>query len=188
MMENYVGLVKERLDRSGESIDVVDEAYSTAGPLHGLIHKCSITYHGFHYEGLGGSKKDAKQAAYCRLWEFLAPVQPALLPTAALQVRAMRGDKILGMIVTEHFASADGITPVTLQNQVVQHTNNTFLFERYAALAAAQALPDGLPPPAGLANVDPTTFEAWVVECFEGNEGAPLAVTAAPVLHALGLS
>lgn len=116
-------------------------------------------------------------------------------------VEAMLGDAVLKMILLMHFpsdsdsvltrddssiASSIDTDPGTLNNFIVEHSTNNFLYHRYLSLAKENKLPDDLPEPNGHAQADPTNFEAWIGRVFT-RCGGNLHATARYVLPALGV-
>jgi len=187
---NNVNAVKEFLEQRGCSLTMVAETFTATGKDHNKLHWCRLVYSSFETNTMGNTKKEAKQNAYADLWAHLSPpLQGTTTATQDRQKRAWRGDKILAMIVSEHVAAQadEQTTMFTMNHTFVNRTTNAFLLNRYAHLGATNSLPAGLPPPSGLAQNDPTNFEAWVADIHDAN-GGHFATTSTLVLQALGLA
>ena len=141
------------------------------------------------------AKKDA-----CRLmleWfksreaDPTAPAAPPNVPGRTGQaVEAMLGDAVLKLLLVmhrrEHNPSSFPVDPGALNEWVVRRSTNTFLYHRHIDLSRRGELPEGLPPPKGHANADPTAFEAWIARVFRDARG-DLRATGEAVFPALGV-
>lgn len=141
------------------------------------------------------AKKDA-----CRLmleWfksreaDPTAPTAPPNVPGRTGQaVEAMLGDAVLKLLLVmhrrEHNPSSFPVDPGALNEWVVRRSTNTFLYQRHNELSRRGKLPEGLPPPKGHANADPTAFEAWIARVFRNARG-DLRTTGETVFPALGV-
>ena len=110
----------------------------------------------------------------------------------AIAVKAMKGDAVLRTILIDHFTNSNpGIEKGALQNLCQQYSTNEFLRNNYRRLAnECRQNPNAmngwgtnashilllhlyphfgpqLPWATGLANLDPTIFEAWIADRYD---------------------
>ena len=129
----------------------------------------------------------------------------------AVHVKAMKGDAVLRTILIDHFTNSNpGIEKGALHNLCQQRSTNEFLRNNYRRLAdecrqnpnamngGANAshilllhlyphdLGPQLPWPTGLANLDPTIFEAWIADRFD-YQCQSMYQTMNDILPALGI-
>ena len=104
-------------------------------------------------------------------------------------MEAILGDAVLKLLLVMHYPRPRECSGNAgpLNDFIVRHSTNDFLYHRHLELAAADNLPEGLLPPRGLASADPMCFEAWIGRVFTRN-GGDLHATADVVLPALGVS
>lgn len=157
-------------------------------------HVCSPSFPPRRF-AVKAAKKDA-----CRLmleWfksreaDPTAPAAPPNVPGRTGQaVEAMLGDAVLKLLLVmhrrEHNPSSFPVDPGALNDWVVRRSTNTFLYHRHFDLSRRGELPEGLPPPKGHANADPTAFEAWIARVFRDTRG-DLRATGETVFPALGV-
>ena len=157
-------------------------------------HVCSPTFPPRRF-AVKAAKKDA-----CRLmleWfksrevDPSAPTAPPDVPGRTGQaIEAMLGDAVLKLLLVmhrrEHNPSSFPVDPGVLNQWVVRRSTNNFLYQRHFELSRRGELPEGLPPPKGHANADPTAFEAWIARVFRDARG-DLRATGETVFPALGV-
>ena len=181
MAANHIGLLKERLDPSGQT---VEKTFFKAGEDHLPRYSCMVRFnqHADVSDGDHTNKKSAEQQACQRLLVMLDGQLPVTI-TEDVQGRAMLGDGLLKNILLLHFYQ-HGIAPGQLHDLVRDQSTNERLAQVYQELAD-NAPHTNLSPATGNARHDATLFEADVYRVF--TETHSIQATAVQILPMLGL-
>ena len=185
MAVNHIGLLKERLDLIGRTVEKI---HTKAGEDHQPRFSCSaqLSQHGGPTavsDDNHVNKKSAEQQACQRLLVMLDAQLPAAIIND-VRCRAMLGDGLLKDILLQHFYQP-GIAPGQLHDLVRGQSTNERLAQVYQGLVGNTPHMN-LSPATGNVWHDATLFEANVFRVFN-DETHSIQATAVQILPLLGL-